>query len=326
MSDTTVSNRLLILGSTGFVGKALVQNLSEQVVSDRSFSHVILTFRSSVTVDYSWMTNLHFDFGITTDTLPETEIIIHAATPASAEINTSNPEIMYDLNVSAMRKILETVRSWRIPPRILFTSSGAVYGEMPIEIQSFTDERQLTIDSQLSLSAYAEGKRAAEVMLRVASDEGICVGIIARMFAFSGEHLPRDRHFAIGNFVESAVTNQKIVVRSDGSSIRSYLDERDMAQWLLQIAQNGTPNRVYHVGSERAISIRELAFLVAERYRILTGDHIPVEILGQSSPLDGVSRYIPSTVQTRAELGLSETISLERSIDDMLQAAITQYS
>jgi hypothetical protein len=56
----------------------------------------------------------------------------------------------------------------------------------------------------------------------------------------------------------------------------------------------------------------------------MTGDEIPVEILGQSSPLDGVMRYVPSTFQTRKEMGLSETISLENSIDSMLQAAISQ--
>lgn len=317
---------MLILGSSGFVGSSVVSLLSRDNEMRATFDAITLSFRSSVTVDYSWVKNLRFDFRSATDTFPEAEIIFHAATPASAELNSSNPNLMYDLNVLAMRKILDTVRSWRMPPRILFTSSGAVYGEMPVNAPSFAEERQWKADNQSSLSAYAEGKLAAESMLSMANEEGICVGIIARMFAFSGEHLPRDRHFAIGNFVESAVTNQKIVVRSDGSSIRSYLDERDMAQWLLQIAQNGTPNRVYHVGSERAVSIRELAFLVADRFELLTGSHIPVEILGHSSPLDGVSRYVPSTVQTRKELGLSETISLERSIDDMLKAAITQQA
>ena len=326
MSGISTQNRMLILGSSGFVGKSFISLLSSDFKKRAAFDEIILTFRSSATVDYPWVKNLRFDFRNATDTFPETEIIFHAATPASAELNSFNPDLMYDLNVSAMRKVLDTVRSWRIPPRILFTSSGAVYGEMPIGVQSFVEERQWSIDNQLGLSAYAEGKRVAESMLRVASEEGTCVGVIARMFAFSGEHLPRDRHFAIGNFVESAVTNRQIRVRSDGSAIRSYLDERDMAQWLLQIAQNGTSSKIYHVGSERAISIRELAYLVAERYGSLTGDHIPVEILGRSSPLDGVSRYVPSTVRTREELGLSETISLERSIDDMLQAAITQQS
>jgi dTDP-glucose 4,6-dehydratase len=191
---------------------------------------------------------------------------------------------------------------------------------------TFSESSELQNSSSLQSSAYADGKRGAEAMLREATDSGICTGIIARLFAFSGEHLPRDRHFAIGNFVESAITMKKIIVRSDGLSIRSYLDERDMAHWLLSIAQKGTSSQIYHIGSERAISIRELAYLVAERCELMTGVKIPVEILGHSSPLDGVSRYVPSTVQTREKLGLSETISLESSIDSMLLATISQYS
>jgi len=310
------------MGGSGFVGSALFRSPAMT-----GFGNIRYSFsRTSPMRDVGLYTHICQDFSNEAIEIPPVELIIHAATPASAELNSSSPKLMYDLNVSAMSKLLEAVRSWHLPPRILFTSSGAVYGEMPIGVESFTEERQWTIDDLSGLSAYAEGKRTAESMLRVANEEGICVGIIARLFAFSGEHLPRDRHFAIGNFVESAVTNRKITVRSDGSSIRSYLDERDMAQWLLQIAQDGTPSKIYHVGSERAVSIRELAFLVADRFELLTGSHIPVEILGHSSPLDGVSRYVPSTVQTRKELGLSETISLERSIDDMLKAAITQQA
>ena len=122
--------------------------------------------------------------------------------------------------------------------------------------------------------------------------------------------------------MESAITTKKIVVRSDGSSIRSYLDELDMAQWLMSICEYGVSNHIYHVGSERVISIRDLAFLVASRCEYLTGENVLVEILGETSPIDGVSRYVPSTTQTRNELGLSETISLESSIDSMLQDAI----
>lgn len=257
-------------------------------------------------------------------TLPDSDVIIHAASPASAALNSADPGLMFESIVQSTSNLMDCVARSQSQPRILFLSSGAVYGEMASGAETFSEEWQTSSMDVASSSAYVEGKRTAEAMLRAATNEGVCEAVIARLFAFSGINLPRDRHFAIGNFVEDAVVNKKITVRSDGSSIRSYLDEQDMAQWLLAIAQHGNPDRIYHIGSERAVSIRELAFLVAERCTLITGEQISVDILGQISPIDGVSRYVPSTVQTRQELGLSETISLESSIDSMLRLAISE--
>jgi nucleoside-diphosphate-sugar epimerase len=134
-----------------------------------------------------------------------------------------------------------------------------------------------------------------------------------------------DRHFAIGNFVRDAVSARTIQVRSDGSSIRSYMDQQDMANWLLRILEAGQTNAIYHVGSERSISIRDLAHLIAMRTEAILKQEVTVEVQGLKSPLDGVSRYVPSTLATRQALGVNETISLEESIDSMIHKAVKEY-
>ena len=116
------------------------------------------------------------------------------------------------------------------------------------------------------------------------------------------------------------------MIRSDGSSIRTYLDQVDLCHWLWKIALQGRPLNPYHIGSERAVSIKELAQIVSNRHEELTGKSVFVQTLGQTSAIDGVNRYVPSTKWTREELGLSETISLESSIDSMIQAAISKAS
>jgi dTDP-glucose 4,6-dehydratase len=318
--------KTLLTGGSGFIGASIIDHFLSDSISDSSLVATTRTMKTRqvlVEPGLSWVSwDSKESFGLSADF----DLILHAATPASALLNTSDPNAMFQVIVQGMENVIEFASRHSVPPKVLFTSSGAVYGEIPSSIDYVSEDFPVGSESPGESSAYAEGKRRAEFILRDATDAGLCNGIITRLFAFSGKHLPRDRHFAIGNFVESAVKKKKITVRSDGSSMRSYLDEQDMAQWLLSIARNGKTNHVYHVGSERAISIRNLAFLVSERYEILIGKSIPVEILGQVSQLDGVSRYVPSTLRTRSELGLSETITLESSIDKMLETAIAAQS
>jgi nucleoside-diphosphate-sugar epimerase len=313
-------SNLLLLGASGFVGRSVLAHIHKMEDSALLFDKLYTLSRNHHNFG-ARITPLLGDLSREPISCPNVEIIIHAATPASAELNHSDPNAMFNLNVDAMAAVIDFAAQQEEPPTVLFTSSGAVYAPDSHTAHIGTDAPVLN-PTDFSSSAYARGKIEAELMLQDATLNGKCKGIVARLFAFSGTHLPRDRHFAIGNFVENAVALKKITIRSDGLSLRSYLDERDMAHWLLSIIDKGVSDHIYHVGSEREISIRELAFLVSERYNSLTGELIPVEILGQKSPIDGVSRYVPSTFETRKELGLSETISLESSIDSMLHAAL----
>ena len=305
--------KVLLLGSSGFVGSSL---------RDEKRADLYLCHHTTRSLNGSSPGVFFWDVLDVSTLNPTYDVIIHAATPASAELNASNPKSMYELNVRAMTNVIEFAARHETPPIVLFTSSGAVYGDMPIDLERFP-EGWTRLSSFLSLSsAYAEGKIAAESLLVDASSEGKCVGLLARLFAFSGVHLPLDRHFAIGNFVRDVISTQTISIRGDGSPIRSYMDGQDMAQWLLRIIDAGSSSDIYHVGSERAISIRDLATLVGERYQLLTETSVKINVLGQTSPLDGVSRYVPSTDFTQRTLGVRETITLEDSIDRMISVGL----
>ena len=309
--------RLLVTGGSGFVGRSLGDLLLE---TSEQWDPV---FASRSRFVPALGTHLIWDVTERFAGTPRFDVVVHAATPASAEMNIRNPAAMFWTNVRAMENVLEMAERCATPPTIVFTSSGGVYGEMPADLVRFPEGHSGAVSTLSVRSAYAEGKRAAEYLLTEATTRGICRGIVLRLFAFSGTHLPMSRHFAIGNFVRDAVTLDRIVIQGDGSPVRSYLDQSDLAAWIIAALERGAPGVPLHVGSERAISIGDLAELVASRWKIVSGRKVRVEILGESRSTDGVNRYVPETLLTRSRLMVAEETTLEESIDQMLRHSAT---
>jgi dTDP-glucose 4,6-dehydratase len=232
------------------------------------------------------------------------DYLIHAAFDSSREPDALETKSTI---VDGTTRCLKLARRARAR-RFLFVSSGAVYGKQPPHISHVPEEYVDDPASSDSLSPYGEAKRAAEALcLRAASETGLEV-MIARGFAFVGPNLPLDAHFAIGNFIRDALAGGPIRVRGDGTAIRSYLYAADLAVWLLTILLRGRSGAAYNVGSEREVSVSELARLVADTI----DPRLSVEIAFPASARP--ERYVPSNRKARAELGLAETVELPEAI------------
>jgi nucleoside-diphosphate-sugar epimerase len=253
--------------------------------------------------------------------------VIHAATEASASLNANDPQAMFDVCVEGTRRMLALAQEKRAS-RFLFTSSGAVYGRQPPELAHVPEDFCGGPDPLNVGSAYAEGKRAAELLCAIAARSSAARGdglhvSIARCFAFVGPHLPLDVHFAIGNFIRDCLAGGPIRIGGDGTPFRSYLYAADLAEWLFTILLCGESGRAYNVGSEEAVSIRQLADQVADVAVTIWPDRARPEVLMAKQPQPGqpAARYVPNCRRAREELGLVPATSLDESIRLTMQAA-----
>lgn len=186
-----------------------------------------------------------------------------------------------------------------------------MYGRQPASLQHVPEDFNGSPDSTLPISAYAEGKRAAELLCVLRATQSNFEAKIARCFAFAGPYLPLDGPFAFGNFIGNCLRGESIVVQGDGTTVRSYLYPSDLVLCLLTILIQGTPNRPYNVGSSVGITIAQLAHHVASVF-----DPTPrVDILGTSVPGRPIDRYVPSTERAERELGLRRTLDITRATD-----------
>jgi dTDP-glucose 4,6-dehydratase len=236
------------------------------------------------------------------------DYVIHAATDASADLNENDPRRMFDTIVTGTRRALDFAMAAKAG-RVLFLSSGAVYGVQPWEIENVPEDYLGGPDVTQYRNAYAEGKRAAEMLCGIyAKQFGLDI-VSARIFALLGPLLSLDIHFAAGNFIRDAIAGRKVVVRSTGAAVRSYLYAADLTVWLWVIFLRAKPNSVYNVGSEEGISIARLA----ERVATLLGDG-GFEVLGEPDGAWNPGRYVPSTAKIRNELGLEPSVGLDEAI------------
>ncbi|MCP9904719.1 NAD(P)-dependent oxidoreductase [Cyanobium sp. BA5m-21] len=194
--------------------------------------------------------------------------------------------------------------------RFLLTSSGGIYGPQPSDLESIPEDWPGSPPLDQASTAYSQGKRAAEHLCALYRDTHGLQTVIARCFAFVGADLPLNVHFAIGNFIHDALSAEAITVSGDGTPLRTYLDQRDLAHWLWTLLQQGKDGEAYNVGADHVISIAELAHLV----RDLIAEHKPVRILGIADPIAARSRYIPSIIKIETMHGLRPEITLEQAI------------
>jgi nucleoside-diphosphate-sugar epimerase len=234
--------------------------------------------------------------------------IIHAATEASATLNKENPQLMLDTIVQGTRRVLEFAEHTHAK-KMLYLSSGAVYGKQPPEVGYVAENFKGSPDILNPNSAYGIGKCIAEHHCVLHSQKHLVEIKIARCFAFVGPYLPLNKHFAIGNFIRDGLLEKNILVNGDGTPFRSYQYAADLVIWLLQIMCRGEPCAPYNVGSDEALSIADVAKVVAKSF-----PKVPYIKISKKPTAQLPDRYVPSVQRAKKNLGLSAGIDLSQAI------------
>lgn len=308
------NKRLFITGGSGFIGKWL---LSALLTADKRLSLnceiEILTrtpkqFRESfphiacakgVTLHKGDVRDFDFPKGMF-------NIIVHAATDVVAQ---NKPLETFSACMDGTKHVLEFSKQSKAED-FLLTSSGAVYGQHPSEPTGLAEEYQGGPDPTLPSSAYGEGKRVSEWLACAFAAETKLRVKVARIYAQVGPYLPMDKHFAIGNFINDALSNREIIIRGDGTPFRSYLYAADTALWLWAMVLRGEPGRAWNVGGDEGLSIADLSLRVAT----ILGSKEGSKILTPVDPDKRMECYVPNVNRARAELKLPMPIPLDEAI------------
>jgi nucleoside-diphosphate-sugar epimerase len=316
--------RLFITGGTGFVGTWLLETLAwanrrlnlqvRAVVLTRDVQK--FAAKAPHLVEESLF---EWHLGDVRTFVPPREGcfgIVHAAFDSGAAPGTLSPQAVAETIVDGTRRVLDSAEQWR-SQRMLFVSSGAVYGPQPPDLERLSESYaggpmidSSTGDPPSPLALYRVAKRQAERLVLDRTGEAALNTSIARCFAFVGPYLPTDRHFAVGNFLSDRLAGRAIEVGGDGTPWRSYLYAADLAEWLWTIFLTARPATVVNVGSPEAIQIGALARRVAA----LETPPLPVRIAREPDPTKPAERYVPDCSRAAELFGLSVRTPLDEAL------------
>lgn len=314
--------RIFLTGGTGFFGVWLCETFAHAVARLKLDTQLMVLTRDVdrfhakmphlvACSSIGWQRGDVRDFEFPTGNFTH---VIHAATPASADLNQNAPLEMFDTIVGGTHRVLDFAAQSRAS-RFLLTSSGAVYGRQPPEISHVAEDYAGAPAWNESNAAYGQGKRAAEWLCSVYQNQCGLEPVIARGWAFVGPHLPLEVHFAIGNFIRDGLQSTSIRVGGDGTPLRSYLYASDLAIWLWTMLVRAQAGRAYNVGSPEAHSIADIARAVADVCNQLGFEpKRQVSIAPTGVPSQPASRYLPCVQRAQQELGLQPTVGLEEAI------------
>ncbi|KGF91725.1 MULTISPECIES: NAD-dependent epimerase/dehydratase family protein [Prochlorococcus] len=251
--------------------------------------------------------------------LPKVDYVLHMASVTAKEsYENIDPLLKFRLLSEGTLDICNYALKIKAK-RLLFTSSGCVYGPNNNN-EPLKEDRSLLVSNNTSKNnSLIIGKISAEYICNYFREFSDLDTKIARCFSFCGEGIPVDLHYAIGNFAHQAINNKDIIIKGDGKSIRSYMDLDDLAFWLLNQLLRDFESNIINTGSDETISILELA----EKIKFLANSNSKIKVLGEKNvSLSNPQRnfYIPDITRAKKELNLTIKCKLNDSVKKYLNS------
>jgi UDP-glucose 4-epimerase len=301
--------KVLITGGAGFLGTALANRLAAEghqvrVLDDLSagspdrLSPRVLLSRGDVRDVPKLWTLLQ---GVT--------CVYHLAARVLVPESLLYPREYNDVNVGGTVSVMEAMRDAGIR-RVVFTSSGAVYGEQ---------ERQ-PVSEDLSPnpgSPYAVSKLSAEYYVRTIGALWGIETVVLRIFnAYGpGQLIPPSHPPVIPQFVKQALSGGSLVVFGDGQQTRDFVYVDDVVDALVSAATATSVDRgIINVGSGQEVSIHQVVEKVARatRQRVTPPLH-------NSTESGGVSRLVADIELARQLLGFRPKVDLDQGLRLLLE-------
>lgn len=205
------------------------------------------------------------------------DYIIHGASNASPNMIVKEPVETMLSNILGLKYLLDYAKE-QGAGRLLYISSSEVYGEKEGS-EPYREGQYGFIDLLNARNSYSVGKRAAETLCASYADEyGIESVIVRPGHIYGPTASPYDNRVSSA-WAYAAARGEEIVMKSDGTQIRSYCYCLDCASAILKVLLCGKNCHAYNISNpDSIVSIKEMAQFLSESAGVGLRMELPTEM------------------------------------------------
>jgi UDP-glucose 4-epimerase len=306
--------KVLVTGGAGFLGAALANYLAAKG------NHVRVLDDLSAGEKDRLDPRIVFSGGDIRDVpklwslLNGVDCVYHLAARVSVPESILYPVEYNDVNVGGTVSLLTAARDARVK-RLVFTSSGAVYGE-----QSVQPVREG--DILCPTTPYAVSKMASEQYVLAIGELWGIETVILRIFnAYGpGQRIPPSHAPVVPRLLKQASSGGSVVIYGNGNQTRDFVYVSDVVDALVRAGHAPNVSRsILNIGSGLEVSINQLVDAIEQ----VTGQSADRLYNGQGDV--GVTRLVADVSLAQEKLGFAPRISLAEGLR-LTQAQDPQFS
>jgi UDP-glucose 4-epimerase len=288
--------KILLTGSSGFIGTAIKQLLEEQDIEVVPFD-----IKDNPLDDVR-------DFLVLQSKVMGTDGIVHLAAVSRVKIAQENPLECVKTNVGGIINVLESARTLKSEeehPWVIFGSSREVYGE-PVELPV------IETSNRKAINVYGVSKLSGEELCKVYAKH---YGLKTRVLRFSNVYTGVNDHLdrVIPKFILRAFNKEDLVINGSGEEIFdfTYITDTIRGIWgcIQEIERNLHLYDDFNISTGVPISLRDLAEIIIEK----TKSSSRVNYI-KSRSYD-VNKFYANPGKARKILDFSPKITLDKGIE-----------
>ncbi len=246
--------KILLTGSSGFIGSALKRLLEEKGIEVIPFD-----IKDSTLDDVR-------DFPALQSKVLGINGIVHLAAVSRVKIAHENPLECVNTNIGGIINVLESARlihADNIFPWVIFGSSREVYGESAILPVNESSTRK-------AINVYGVSKLSGEELCKVYSDN---YGVKVRVLRFSNVYTGKNDHLdrVIPKFILQAFNEEDLIINGTGEETFdfTYIDDTIQGIWgcIQEIEKNFHLFDDFNISTGIPISLKQLADTIISKTR-----------------------------------------------------------
>lgn len=242
--------KILITGSTGFLGANLMKFLQRQGLDCIGASRSEIHSKGQIEFDLA--------SGCTPRLLaclPDVDVLVHAAWSSTPSQSNGNPAEDCSVNVAGTVQLFQECARAKVKKIIFASSGGQVYGD----VDSASINESFPTNPK---SSYGVGKLSCEKYLSLFADlYGICAYSLRVANLYGPGQIAKAGFGVIPTFSDRIRGNQPITIFGSGEGVRDFVFIDDVVDAFYK-AIGSDDGGVYNIGSGVGTSVNQLVGLI----------------------------------------------------------------